>query len=124
MTKHKLTPLADRFWARVEKGENCWEWTGATAVGYGYLGLGRREDGIAGAHRISWQLHYGEIPPGMDVCHHCDNRKCVRPDHLFLGTRRQNMQDASRKGRLATLPHHRKGGWPKGKPRNAPDTES
>jgi hypothetical protein len=64
-------------------------------------------------HRVSWQLHYGPIPEGMLVCHHCDNPPCVRPDHLFLGTQRDNSQDASRKGRLVrVLRTHCKRGHP------------
>jgi hypothetical protein len=92
--------LAERFWEKVHKveGDGCWTWTAATTEGYGAIGIdGSRRDG---AHRVSWRLHFGLIPEGMEICHHCDNRLCVRPDHLFLGTRADNMQDAKRKGRL------------------------
>jgi hypothetical protein len=88
--------LPERFWAKVLKGDHCWEWQGAkTPKGYGCL----RTDGeLEYAHRISWRLAYGD-PGELHVLHHCDNPKCVRPDHLFLGTRSDNMQDMVRKDR-------------------------
>jgi hypothetical protein len=57
---------------------------------------------LKGAHRLSWEIHYGPIPDGMFVCHRCDNRGCVRPDHLFLGTHSDNMCDAYAKGRIVS----------------------
>lgn len=99
-----------RFWAKVQKSDNCWEWTGLlNAWGYGRFWTGRHMS----AHRYSWELHNGPIPAGLYVCHHCDNRKCVRPDHLFLGTQRDNLLDASRKGRL---PNQQKTHCAKGHP--------
>lgn len=86
------------FWARVDKSGECWEWLGSkTSAGYGTVG---RRPVTYLAHRYAWQLTHGEPPPpGMCLCHTCDNPGCVRPEHLFLGTRADNNQDRSRKGR-------------------------
>lgn len=88
---------ADRFWLHVDKTDSCWNWTGSTRP-YGY---GRfQNSGIAYlAHRYSFALINGPIPDGMLVCHHCDNPRCVRPDHLFLGTTLDNVKDKIEKGR-------------------------
>lgn len=72
----------------------CHEWTGSrNSHGYGYF---RRDS----AHRWAWRFAHGAVPPGLFVCHHCDNPSCVRPDHLFVGSQADNMQDAARKGRI------------------------
>lgn len=115
-----VVPLIDRFWARVEKSKDpdgCWLWRGAMdrTTGYGVIGLprtgepaGTRTSRCVGAHRLSWEIHHGPIPPDMFVCHDCDRsypvgstayRRCVRPEHLFLGTRGDNMRDMHAKGR-------------------------
>src|SRR5437867_4194449 len=90
-------PVADRFWAKVRKGEGCWEWTGSTDRRYGELWFNGRTEK---AHRVAWILTHGTEPPGQ-VCHRCDNPRCVRPDHLFLGSMSDNINDCVRKGRHA-----------------------
>lgn len=91
-----------RFWGLVKKltGDGCWVWQGATSthMHYGCMSLGQRGS-VQYAHRISWELAQGPIPPGLCVLHRCDNPPCVRPGHLFLGTRRDNMADKVAKGR-------------------------
>jgi hypothetical protein len=92
--------LVEKFWSRVAMipFHECWEWNGArTSSGYGSFKFkGKRYV----ASRASWEIHFGQVPSGLYVCHHCDNPGCVRPDHLFIGTSSDNMLDASSKGRL------------------------
>lgn len=93
-------PLTERFWRAVEKaeGDGCWLWAGSLNTwGYGQI---RDEAGkYQGAHRVSWRLAFGPVPQGMSVLHRCDNTRCVRPDHLFLGTQQENVRDRNTKGR-------------------------
>lgn len=98
-------PFVERFWRGVLKSEACWEWQRycCPSTGYGRL-AGPDGHRKIGAHRASWLIHYGEIPDGMFVCHECDNRKCVRPGHLFLGTPLDNNRDMWAKGRGSEPP--------------------
>jgi hypothetical protein len=90
-------PLEQRFWLKVVPGDGCWEWHGTiNSRGYGFFDVGRQK---RQAHRMAYEFAYGPIPPGMCICHRCDNSRCVRPDHLFLGTQADNVEDAVQKGR-------------------------
>ncbi len=90
-----------RFWDYVDKQDlsGCWVWTGAIKTdGYGQIRISRKNYQV---HRIAYELIRGVIPDGLLVCHHCDNKPCVNPHHLFLGTHWDNAHDALKKGRLA-----------------------
>jgi hypothetical protein len=89
--------LIERWSAYVKKTDGCWEWTGACAPnGYGQLRIGEI---TRYAHRLAWEFFRGSIPKDECILHHCDNRKCVNPDHLFLGDRVINSADKMSKNR-------------------------
>lgn len=96
--------MEERFWwytANIGAAQNdCWEWRGTLDTGgYGAIRRTGRYNGKMKASRYSWELHYGAIPDGKHILHKCDNRCCVRPDHLFVGTHTDNMRDMTAKGR-------------------------
>jgi hypothetical protein len=83
--------LEQRFWPKVDKSGDCWLWTAHTSnVGYGMIGVANT---MRTAHRVSYEMAYGEIPEGMDLDHICGVRACVRPEHLRPTTRKQNMEN-------------------------------
>ena len=103
--------LAERFWSRVDKlgPTDCWNWSGYTnANGYGQFSI----KGHILAHRASWIINIGPLPEGEGwhgtcVLHHCDNPACVNPDHLFIGSNQDNVDDMNRKGRAVHPPTYR-----------------
>lgn len=87
----------NRFWKHVKANGDCLEWASSkNHNGYGRFGLNNK---VIRAHRMSWILAHGEIPGGLLVLHRCDNRSCVNPNHLFLGTAKDNTHDCMKKGR-------------------------
>lgn len=87
-----------RFFAKVKKTESCWLWTGAKFTnGYGVFCSYPKKN--LKAHRFSYELHKGKIPPDKFVCHSCDIKLCVNPDHLWLGTQKENIRDSMAKNR-------------------------
>lgn len=100
----KKRNLKERFWEKVERTEGCWIWKGYRyPKGHGEFSLNNKS---VCAHRVSWVLTFGEIPEGLWVLHRCDNRPCVRPDHLFLGTKYDNVRDCVSKNRQAKGTSH------------------
>lgn len=87
-----------RFWDKVDKSGDCWEWTGAKFQDNGY-GQFWFNGTTVRVHRFSWMIANGTIPDGLCICHTCDNPLCVNPDHLWLGTNKENTHDMMAKGR-------------------------
>jgi hypothetical protein len=96
----RITSPEIRFWKHVDKTADCWLWTGAQCKGYGQLSSPKRS---RYAHRLSWEISNGDIPEGLQVLHRCDTPLCVRPDHLFLGTNTDNIEDRIKKQRYVRL---------------------
>ena len=99
-----MDDLIDRFWQRVQKGDGCWLWTkSVNGAGYGsYKPIKKESTKLA--HRLAWEIVYGPIPVKMCVLHMCDNKLCVNPEHLFLGTHGDNTHDMMIKGRRRSGP--------------------
>jgi len=120
MADSQRTPLEEYFRSRVRRGDGCWTWTGnLNQFGYGIVcvrGVKKR------AHRVAWEIEHGPIPHGLFVCHHCDNPCCVRTDHLFLGTPKDNCADMHRKGRGNAGGHKTKTHCPRGHEYNETNT--
>ena len=97
MYEQKIDYIRPIFESKVIKKDGCWGWKNKPLItGYAPIYYERRNKG---AHCVSWMLHRGPIPKGMFVCHHCDNPICTNPDHLFLGTPKDNTVDMLNKGR-------------------------
>jgi hypothetical protein len=103
-TGPKRKSLASRFWSKVAvaSDDECWTWlAGCNKQGYGTISRGGRDSENLLAHRASWEILRGPVPDNLCVLHTCDNPACVNPKHLFLGTRKDNLEDMTRKGRRA-----------------------
>lgn len=97
MTRLKI-PIKNRFEKYIDKSGKCWEWQAKISpFGYGQFSIA--PGNVKQAHRFSYELYKGKIPKGKCVLHKCDNRKCIKPSHLWIGTQQENMQDMIRKGR-------------------------
>lgn len=95
-------PLEERFWARVQKTETCWLWTGATSQGYGVISVGGYKGKNLMAHRVAYELTKGPIPEGLVIDHLCRAPRCVNPDHLEAVTTGDNV----RRGLLGEMKTH------------------
>ncbi len=103
---YKVEDVSERFWDKVNKTDNCWEWNaGLFESGYGAFNF---NGNAVTAHRLSYELIFGKITNELHVLHKCDNRKCVNPEHLYLGTQLDNARDMMDRGRHGTKDK----GWP------------
>jgi hypothetical protein len=89
-----------RFFDKIDMTDSCWLWKAGLRQGYGSFKINKK---TISAHRFSYQIHKGEIPEGVFVCHSCDIRNCVNPNHLFLGSPKDNWKDGFDKGRIKLL---------------------
>lgn len=101
---NRASSLEEALWRRIDKSGDCWVYTGKwltrPRLGYGSVSWRGKQHLV---HRLSWELANGPIPNGLKVLHKCDNTLCVRPEHLFLGTQAENIEDMRRKGRAVHL---------------------
>lgn len=107
MLPQNTTDYAENFWSKVDRSDDdrCWPWSASKdRRGYGYFGVSKK---ICKAHRVAYYLTTGIDPAEKFVCHHCDNPSCCNPSHLFLGTPKDNLDDAMQKGRWAIGTHNR-----------------
>jgi hypothetical protein len=98
----RINPLT-AFLSKFKVGNGCWEWNGAIACGYGILKV---KGTNIGAHRFSYKIFKGKIPKNLFVLHVCDNRICVKPTHLKVGTQKENMKDCIERGRICQGDKH------------------
>lgn len=97
--RYKMENYAAIFWSYIDRSGDCWEWQGThNEQGYGCFDLNKKR---RASHRVAYELTHGTIPDGLLVLHRCDNPPCCNPDHLFLGTHKDNADDCAAKGRLS-----------------------
>ena len=102
-----LTAIERVLKRTIKQDDGCWIFQGAkNCHGYGMIGLGKRSDGIERCHRVSYRHFIGEIPKGMFICHKCDVPACVNPEHLFIGTPKDNHTDMRNKNRHSNPPRN------------------